>query len=149
MTSLRPTPLVNALVVMKHCYEPEYLKNNPDIVFIHGAEINTSDRGKIFLKTLFEYFSKRTQLSGQEKHLFLEHKIDPIMRPNFKSTWDFIHEEGREEGREEGEIKVLTRTIRGLISRTHDISDDEISIITGAAIKTIHKIRLEIEAEKI
>lgn len=90
------------------------------------------------------------------------------MRPNFKSTWDLLIEEGEEKGIEKGieigiekgiekgieqgikkgEMLQLTRIVKNLISQTPDISDNEIRFITGAEIETIQKIRQELALKK-
>ena len=147
LLGLRPTRLVNALVTMKHCYEPEYHKNNPDIIFRLGGALNASDSGKIFLTQLIQYFTKMTQFSPIEKQSFIENKIDPIMQRKFKSTWDMLLEEGMEKGMEKGKLAQLKLTIQSLINLTPDISDKEISVITCADLETIQQIRLEILAE--
>lgn len=62
LLGLQPTPLINALVMLKHCYDSDFLKNHPEIIFIHGPKINNTDHGKFFLNVLVEYFTKMTQL---------------------------------------------------------------------------------------
>ena len=99
--------LVNALLLLKHSRETEYVRQNFETVFVHAEHYSTSPDGMQFINAMFVYLEKTTELS-KEKIVEIAVKSpklkDTIMQGYTLLDWakEEAQIEGRAEGRTEG-----------------------------------------------
>lgn len=110
--------LINTLLMMKHIWEPEFVLQNPDLIFVHLEDDQYSD----FQISILAYFFRNADIAEEKVQTFI--KALPIaINKNAMSTYDMIVEKGvakgielgREEGRAEGREEMLIKTTREML----------------------------------
>ncbi len=106
--------LINTLLMMKHIWEPDFVLNNPDLIFVHLEDDQYSD----FQISILAYFFRNADIAEEKVQTFI--KALPItINKNAMSTYDMIVEKGVakgiEEGRAEGREEMLIQTTKEML----------------------------------
>ena len=86
--------LVNTFLMMKHIWHPEFVLQNPHLIFIHLEEPNNM---RDFVVALLAYFLKNSELAGEKIKNFIE-ILPRTLNQTAMSTYEMILKEGREQG---------------------------------------------------
>ena len=91
--------LINALLMLKHIWKPQFILDHPDLVFIHleSKDQQVSD----FVISLLAYLFKNTEIARETANRFIRHLPDNLNH-NAMSTYDMIQAEGIEKGIKKG-----------------------------------------------
>ena len=92
--SLGKSLLTNAFLMMKHIWEPDFVLQNPKLIFIH---LNEPSSPKAFIITLLAYFLKNSELAKEKVKHFIE-ILPKTLNETIMSTYDMLIEEGIEKG---------------------------------------------------
>jgi len=86
--------LTNAFLMMKHIWEPEFILQNPRLIFINLDEPSSS---RAFIIAILAYFLKNSELAKEKIQHFIE-ILPKTLNQTIMSTYDMIVEEGIEKG---------------------------------------------------
>lgn len=87
--------LVNAFLMLKHIHQPEYIIDNPQLIFINLEAPNSPSD---FIMAIFAYFLKNTELAREKIQAFIQ-TLPNTLNQTAMSTYEMILEEGRKEVR--------------------------------------------------
>lgn len=87
--------LINALLLMKHIHNPNYILQNPELIFIHLEEPGNQ---RDFIVSMLAYFLKNTELAQEKIQKFIK-TLPGTLNQSAMSTYEMILEEGRKEVR--------------------------------------------------
>jgi predicted transposase/invertase (TIGR01784 family) len=91
--------LINTFLMMKHIWEPEYILQNPQLIFINLQEpLNQSD----FIVFMLAYLLKNTEIAREKVQNFVQ-KLPKTLNPTVMSAYDLIIEDAV------GEFKELLK----------------------------------------
>lgn len=86
--------LANAFLMMKHIWEPEFILQNPRLIFINLDEPSSP---RAFIIAILAYFLKNSELAKEKIQHFIE-ILPKTLNNTIMSTYDMIVEEGIEKG---------------------------------------------------
>ena len=92
--SLGKSLLTNAFLMMKHIWEPEFVLQNPRLIFINLDEISSP---RAFIFAMLAYFLKNSELAKEKIQHFIE-ILPKTLNETIMSTYDMLIEEGIEKG---------------------------------------------------
>lgn len=92
--SLGKSLLTNAFLMMKHIWEPEFVLQNPRLIFINLDEISST---RAFIFAMLAYFLKNSELAKEKVKHFIE-ILPKTLNETIMSTYDMLIEEGIEKG---------------------------------------------------
>lgn len=92
--SLGKSLLTNAFLMMKHIWEPEFVLQNPRLIFINLDEISSP---RAFIFAMLAYFLKNSELAKEKVKHFIE-ILPKTLNETIMSTYDMLIEEGIEKG---------------------------------------------------
>ena len=82
--------LINTLLLMKHIWEPEYILQNPQLIFIN---LNEPHQQQDFIVFMLAYFLKNTEIAKDKVHDFIQ-TLPTVLNQTTMSTYDMIVKEG-------------------------------------------------------
>ena len=91
--------LINTLLMLKHIWEPQFILEHPDLIFIHLSNQNPAESE--FILSLLAYFFKNTEIAQESINKFIQ-QLPTDLNQNGMSTYDMIQAEGIEKGIEQG-----------------------------------------------
>jgi hypothetical protein len=86
--------LVNALLLFRHSFDYEYLKNNPEIVTQGIDNYDENSDYRQYILTILFYFSKLLKGNAMEKAAVLERVPRRRTKDDFYSLYDYLIDEG-------------------------------------------------------
>lgn len=92
--SLGKSLLTNAFLMMKHIWEPEFVLQNPRLIFINLDEISSP---RAFIFAMLAYFLKNSEIAKEKIQHFIE-ILPKTLNETIMSTYDMLIEEGIEKG---------------------------------------------------
>lgn len=92
--SLGKSLLTNAFLMMKHIWEPDFVLQNPRLIFINLDEISSP---RAFIFAMLAYFLKNSELAKEKVKHFIE-ILPKTLNETIMSTYDMLIEEGIEKG---------------------------------------------------
>jgi predicted transposase/invertase (TIGR01784 family) len=116
---LRKGLLINTFLMMKHIWDPEYILQNPKLIFIN-LEAPTSPQD--FIVLILAYFYKNSEL-GEDKIRDFIKSLPETINDNAMSTYDMIVEKGIQIGREMAE-DILSKE-RQRAEEEHNRAEEE------------------------
>lgn len=155
---------VNTLYLLKHKRQKDFLLAHLDQVFLNLTDYLKTEEGKSFFRTILHYMLKTNKFEKSEKK-FIMKKIDENIKIEYDNTYDELigegfvkgekegfvkgkeigKEEGIEIGKEEG-IKLEKETfLEKMIQQFTDWTDKEIADFVEVPIKTVKKLRKQLE----
>lgn len=144
---LKQSKLVNSLMVMKHGFDQDYLVQFPENIFMFPVEHESTEEGRAFLMSLFQYFCDRIRLESTVKKETVITKIAEIMKPAGGTLLDYIEEKfsaiGMEKGMEKGAQMNLIKNINGMIREFPEASDARIALACTCSVELVRRIRTE------
>lgn len=134
--------LINVLLMFKYIWDPQYLIDNPQLLFLQ-VELPIFDEH--FIRSILAYLLKNSQL---EASMILEsiNALSPSLSPKIMSTYDRMMQESIEKGEAIGIEKTLFHTAREMIHEGFE--DTLIMKILHVEQDFIDQVRAEIEREK-
>jgi predicted transposase/invertase (TIGR01784 family) len=151
--------LINTLLMMKHIWEPEYILQNPQLIFINLDEPN---QHQDFIVFMLAYFLKNTEIGKDKVQDFIQ-SLPKVLNQTAMSTYDMIVKDAEskfeellvierqrteeERHRAEEERQRLNNTILNL----HQIAKmpiSEIALMTGAEIEYVEALIAKANTDK-
>ena len=136
---LRKGLLINTFLMMKHIWEPEFILQHPDLIFIHLEQNRLYED---FQGIAFAYFFKNTEIAKGKIQQFIQ-ELPPSLNKNAMSTYEMILEEGiekgRKEGREEGREETLFLATREMLLK--DLDYNLIAQVLHVELEFIEKVK--------
>ncbi len=136
--------LINALLMLKHIWEPQFVLEHPELIFIHLEPQNqqVSD----FVVSLLAYLFKNTEIERETINRFIKHLPDNLNH-NTMSTYDMIQAEGIEKGIEQGAELKEREFIKNLWS-LQEFSLEKIALLSGTSLeRVIETLSAHLQAE--
>lgn len=81
--------------MFKHIWQPQFILDNPDLIFIHVQEWSEQDHD--FIISLLAYFFKKSEIAREKAKQFII-KLSTDLNQTAMSTYDMIKAEGIEQG---------------------------------------------------
>lgn len=100
--------LVNTFLMMKHIWHPEFILQNPQLIFIHLEEPSNM---RDFVVALLAYFLKNSELTVEKVKTFIE-ILPKTLNQTAMSTYEMILKEGREQGLKINEDLLIKAQLR-------------------------------------
>jgi predicted transposase/invertase (TIGR01784 family) len=140
--------LINAFLMLKHIWEPEYIMENPQLVFIN---LNEPNNQQDFIVIMLAYLLKNTEISREKVQNFVQ-TLPKALNPSVMSAYDLIIEEAVGEYKEMlekerqhlKEVRHEVKKARLLLDREQLKGQEARLLITEAQI-TIEESRQRIE----
>jgi len=107
--------LINALLLMKHIHNPDYILQNPKLIFVHLEEPGNQ---RDFIVSMLAYFLKNTELAQEKIQTFIK-KLPGALNHTAMSTYEMILEEGRKE------VRVILDRERQRAQEEHQRAQEE------------------------
>ena len=107
LLSLDTLFLANALLVLKHSGEEDYIKNNMEAILVNYEKITAHESGISILRAIFVYIRKTTTFTSKNLEKMIE--TVPIQTKEFISGWDREIAEAQAQGIEKGIEKGIER----------------------------------------
>lgn len=85
--------LINALLMFKHIWKPQFILDHPELIFIHVNE--WSEQENDFVISLLAYFFKKSEIAREKIHQFIKN-LPKDLNTNAMSTYEMIQAEGIE-----------------------------------------------------
>jgi len=107
--------LINALLLMKYIHSPDYILQNPELIFIHLDEPGNQ---RDFIVSMLAYFLKNTELAQEKIQTFIK-TLPGALNQTAMSTYEMILEEGRKE------VRVILDRERQRTQEEHQRAQEE------------------------
>lgn len=85
--------LINALLMLKHIWKPQFILKNPELIFVNLEPHNQQVRD--FVVSLLAYLFKNTEIAEETVNEFIQ-QIPDGLNNNAMSTYDMIKAQGAE-----------------------------------------------------
>lgn len=131
--------LANAFLMMKHIWEPEFILQNPRLVFINLDEPNSP---RAFIISMLAYFLKNSELAKESIQHFIE-ILPKTLNQTIMSTYDMIVEEGIERGLKINEELLVKERLR--VEEARRQAEEEHVRAEGERIRAEEALRREEE----
>ncbi len=82
--------LINTLLMMKHIWEPDYILQNPQLIFIN---LDEPHQQQDFIVFMLAYFLKNTEIAKEKIQDFIQ-TLPKVLNQSTMSTYDMIVKEG-------------------------------------------------------
>ena len=156
LVGLKVSYLAYGLLTMKHAKDKEWLQAQMFILFEKGDEFLQTDEGRRFVHRLFVYFSRISEISGENLKKAVIKNMSSKMKDTFISTYDQILLEGQaigesigeKRGEKRGETKQALFMVKNLLATFPQLTDEEISKLSGAKTAQVKKLRADADGEK-
>ena len=126
--------LINALLMFKHIWKPQFILKNPELIFVNLEPKNQQVRD--FVVSLLAYLFKNTEIARETANKFIKQMPDGL-NENAMSTYDMIKAEGIEQGTELKEREV----VKNLWS-LQEFSLEKIAFLSGTSQERVIEILL-------
>ena len=126
--------LINALLMLKHIWRPQFILKNPELIFVNLEPHNQQVRD--FVVSLLAYLFKNTEIARETANKFIKQMPDGL-NENAMSTYDMIKAEGIEQGAELKEREV----VKNLWS-LQEFSLEKIAFLSGTSQERVVEILL-------
>ncbi|MDX2069732.1 MAG: hypothetical protein SFV55_14990 [Haliscomenobacter sp.] len=127
---------LSALLMLKHIWEPQFVLEHPELIFIHLEPKNqeVSD----FVVSLLAYLFKNAEIERETINRFIKHFPDNL---NHKAmtAYDMIQAEGIEKGIEQGAELKEREFIKNLWS-FQEFSLEKIALLSGTSLERVIEI---------
>ena len=124
--------LINALLMLKHIWEPQFILKNPELIFIHLETQNQQVRN--FVVSLLAYLFKNTEIERETANRFIKH-LPTDLNQNAMSTYDMIQAEGIEKGAELKEREFLKN-----LWSLQEFSLEKIALLSGTSLERVIEV---------
>ena len=126
--------LINALLMFKHIWRPQFILKNPELIFVN-LEPHTQ-QVRDFVVSLLAYLFKNTEIARETANKFIKQMPDGL-NENAMSTYDMIKAEGIEQGAELKEREF----IKNLWS-LQEFPLEKIALLSGTSQERVIEILL-------
>ncbi len=144
LLKLRIGFLAYGLLTMKHSSDKIYLAEQFVVIFERGEEFLKTESGRNFVEHLFVYYARISELGGENLKKKVTQNFSRKMQTATLSTYDQI----KLEGKLEGKLEQAIVTAKKLILKFPSFSDQEIADLSGATLRGIKALRLEMNVKK-
>ena len=124
--------LINTLLMLKHIWEPQFVLEHPDLIFIHLETQNLEVRN--FVVSLLAYLFKNTEIERETANRFIKH-LPTDLNQNAMSTYDMIQAEGIEKGAELKEREVIKN-----LWALQEFSLEKIALLSGTSLERVIEV---------
>ncbi|HOY18379.1 MAG TPA: Rpn family recombination-promoting nuclease/putative transposase [Haliscomenobacter sp.] len=124
--------LINALLMLKHIWEPQFILKNPELIFIHLETHN--QQVSEFVVSLLAYLFKNTEIARETANRFIKH-LPTDLNQNAMSTYDMIQAEGIEKGAELKEREFLKN-----LWSLQEFSLEKIALLSGTSLERVIEV---------
>lgn len=132
--------LINTFLIMKHIWEPDYILQNPQLIFIN---LNEPHSQQDFIVLMLAYFLKNTEIGKEKVKAFIQ-TLPKVLNPDAMSTYDMIVEEAVEELKEAlAEEQQRAKTAILNLHRNFNIPLTEIALIFGKDLEYVEQVIAE------
>lgn len=131
--------LINALLLFKHIWQPQFILDHPDLIFIHLQEWGEQEND--FVVSLLAYFFKKSELAEEKISHFIK-KLSSDLNQKAMSTYDMIKAKGIEEGIVTG-IELEKREFIQKLWSLQEFSLEKIAFLVDVSIDRLIEIILE------
>ncbi len=124
--------LINALLMLKHIWEPKFVLEHPELIFIHLEPKNqqVSD----FIVSLLAYLFKNAEIERETINRFIKHFPDNLNHKAM-STYDMIQAEGIEKG-----VELKEREFIKNLWSFQEFSLEKIALLSGTSLERVIEI---------
>jgi hypothetical protein len=122
--------------MLKYIWEPQFVLEHPELIFIHLETQNPQVRD--FVVSLLAYLFKNTEIERETVYRFIQQLPDGLNR-NVMSTYDMIQAEGIEKGIEQGTELKEREVIKNLWS-LQEFSLEKIALLSGTSLERVIEI---------
>jgi predicted transposase/invertase (TIGR01784 family) len=140
--------LINTLLMLKHIWEPQFVLEHPELIFIHLETQNQQVRD--FIVSLLAYLFKNTEIERETVNRFIKH-LPNNLNHNAMSTYDMIQAEGIEKGLEKGIKQGIQKGIeqgaelkeREFIKNLWSLQEfplEKIALLSGTSLERVIEI---------
>ncbi len=144
LLKLRIGFLAYGLLTMKHSSDKQYLAEQFKVIFERGEEFLKTEEGRNFTEHLFVYYAKISELGGENLKQKVTQNLSRNMQTATLSTYDQIMLEGKLEGK----LEQAIASAKKLILKLPTFSDQEIADLSGATLKEVKALRMQLAAKK-
>ena len=130
--------LINAFLMMKHIWNPDYVINNAHIIF---ANLGKDSSQEDFIVLILAYFFKNAEIAEEKVQKFFD-ALPQNINKSAMTTYEMILEKGIEQGIEQ----TLNAATREMIS--NGCTDQFIMTILHVELVFIEKVRTELLDEQ-
>ncbi len=140
--------LINALLVLKHSGDEEYILRKFNTLVFRAEKMIYDETGNSILRTIFVYITKTTMISTEKLEKMIE-KV-PAIKKEFISGWDMSIAEAEKKGIEKGIEKGLSIKELAIIRNgwTKGLAPEFIAEIGDIDIKKVKTEIAKLETEK-
>lgn len=122
--------LINALLMFKHIWRPQFILKNPELIFINLEPQNQQVRD--FVVSLLAYLFKNTEIAEETVNEFIQHIPDGLNN-NAMSTYDMIKAQGAE---------LKEREVVKNLWQLQEFSFEKIALLSGTNQEHVVEILL-------
>jgi flagellar biosynthesis/type III secretory pathway protein FliH len=134
--------------MLKHIWEPQFVLEHPELIFIHLETQNQQVRD--FIVSLLAYLFKNTEIERETVNRFIKH-LPNNLNHNAMSTYDMIQAEGIEKGLEKGIKQGIQKGIeqgaelkeREFIKNLWSLQEfplEKIALLSGTSLERVIEI---------
>lgn len=131
--------LINALLMFKHIWQPEFILDRPELIFIHLEEWGEQENE--FVVSLLAYFFKKSEIAQEKVNQFIK-KISVDLNQTAMSTYDMIQAEGIAKGIIQG-VELEKREFILKLWSLKEFSLEKISFLVGVSTERVIEVILE------
>lgn len=124
--------LINALLIFKHIWEPQFILDHPELVFIHLTRWGEDEQD--FVLSLLAYLFKNTEIAREKINRFIK-KLPENLNQNAMSTYDMIKAEGKAEG-----IELEKREFIHKLWSLQEFSFEKIAFLVGVSVERVAEV---------